>query len=1389
MSTSSFERDNSELTPITASLGFNDGANKGFWRIQPRAQVGRDKGQWIEMGAEIRTWIKNNQGLVESIIGRALGSTGDPNGIRFRPNPGYESLGLSPDKIYGVDTNHVEKLEGSLSEEYLRSQGIEVPKNSTGDMSTAQIATVPTVDQLESADVTPDDIRLANDGIDSPEGQEMSKFKDSEEGQAIARLDEETAATVQQGIADAGPNSDVPNLTDDELRKIIETGVDLNTPGSFERERAASAEWMARSYGDKRDPNRKPASEMTDEELKAAYKGAFMGGEAGPIYNRKESSDVFKEFGKRGFTANTIDEPATPTGDKALEELGYTKTGVDPDRDEWASEGQIEAGSGLPSVGISKQDDGTWETVNYETGEIFPGATKDESIANFYEAQRDATPEEIAAAEAEDKAKDDKAEADRQAAMAPKQSKNDFVNGIFDRIESRAEGVGSTGEKPVMPSKEAIDEAYDNYSSDYDMARNSNEDVDYDYNQMLMDDAVADLMDDAFPVSQLNRELEMDDAQRAMDKAVNDAMNGGDPKLDNLINEARTPSTDDDEEINLDEFDEADGIDELDDSFVDTSDPEFQQSVVAKENVGAEDLQMDDFISVGGKTLKVVGLQYNDDDSVTVRAANADGFIDEFERSDYNLITKFGDRGQKPKATPKSAPEVAPTPAPKPAAKAKPKATPKAKPVVEPTPEPEVVPTPTPAPAPAPTPTAELPGNATKVKDVNDLQYGDILYTQDGLELGKFLGIESKGPSGTTVKISKNGTIRPVTLTGRKPLFMTREEEEMDATPEVDAPTAEAPKEPTVTKGKYKSKRVNGEAPKAPEKTTPAEKERPQEIPLPPAERIDDGESLIDFEDANPTDPKTRQARMDRLRSDKVLPQFDQFGNPLFLSDSNNQFILDSNGDPVPLTDEEAFRGLLYEFYPNAKTTADGMRTILVREKDGDDTFEISVSRSNGGSSIIEVRITDAEGNTQRYQHYDARQSFAGLHGLTNSPQMIYDILTGAETRKVQRLNTANVNSVRERLEYFRLQKRRGGKVKVLSTPEELWQNSADGQVRIINKSKGGRGANKGKAYMTLQQRELAPFWDAIDTGLQTGNFDEAYFRGRRFTGTLPLDLDSLVEFRGWLVNNLRERFPALPSKKRGTLATTISNQLRTGVIETKNRRERPFMSADGSTPIRPGQWGYYTNSDGVKSYGRVVERQNSVISNPKQVDGDFQYRDNLTIEFNGQVVTDLASKFFRVLDDPEQRKRRKEAAKIPAGEPKNGTLTNYVPSPMGEERIRLREAELAALRDEDVTMAGPGDGVSEDQYQANLGSDGESGEEFNVPEEEAGSSAGGAVGDLQPGDTLFSKSGDALGPVFGIQPITSKSGKAGFRIAYVDEDGDVQTVNVAADEVRSPKA
>ena len=247
-------------------------------------------------------------------------------------------------------------------------------------------------------------------------------------------------------------------------------------------------------------------------------------------------------------------------------------------------------------------------------------------------------------------------------------------------------------------------------------------------------------------------------------------------------------------------------------------------------------------------------------------------------------------------------------------------------------------------------------------------------------------------------------------------------------------------------------------------------------------------------------------------------------------------------------------------------------------------------------------------------------------------------------------------------------------------------------------------------------------------------------------------------------------------------LANTVSKQMRSGVVETGNRRERPFMSADGNTTIETGQWVEYTNSDGVKSYGIVRERNNSNISNPTQVEADFQYRDNVNVEFaDGQVVTNLSSKFLRVLDDPNRRKRLKEGPKPPPeGAPAVGTPTKYVPGLTGEKMRSERMAEVLSYRDED----------SEDMDEPNLGSEGVSGEDINLPEgDSGGSTTGGPVSELQEGDTFFGKDGTPLGVVVAIQPITSGSGKQGFAILYVDEDGVDRKVNVGADEVRSPKA
>jgi hypothetical protein len=353
------------------------------------------------MGAELRAYFKNALGEAAGVSGRAIGSDGTPDGVRVLIT-GQADKGI-PDGIYRFNTKNVRVAEGLLTDEYIESQGLD-SSDLPGDID---LDNLPSIDTLERVDITPDDLRLANEGINSPEGQQMSEFKNSPEGQAIARLDEETAATVQRKV-DTNP-----------VGSTAQQVWTSSAPGGDTRTRnwtkTGDGKWTNDATGEKLD--------NLPEDPDMFSQGFGRGGWGGIEVITPAQAKRGKQHDQVGDffpidSAKTSQGVDTPTGDKALEDLGYTKTGVDPDREQWASEGQIEAESGLPSVGISKQDDGTWETVNYETGEIFPGATKDESIGKFYEQQREATPEEIAAAEAEDKAKAAEAEKLRQAEEA-----------------------------------------------------------------------------------------------------------------------------------------------------------------------------------------------------------------------------------------------------------------------------------------------------------------------------------------------------------------------------------------------------------------------------------------------------------------------------------------------------------------------------------------------------------------------------------------------------------------------------------------------------------------------------------------------------------------------------------------------------------------------------------------------------------------------------------------------------------------------------------------------------------------------------------------------------------------------------------------------------------
>lgn len=214
---------NLDLEPIAAAIGFNDGANNGFWRVQPREKFGKDAGQWIEMGAELRMFYKGQRGETASVTGRAVGSTGTPDGVRVLIQ-GQGENGV-PDGIYGANTANVRIAEAILPEKLLEQQGI---KN-TPKISREQEALLPTLDSLERADITDEDIRLINDGIDSPEAKEQAAYKKSVEAdEAKAKSEPAPEAAVEpkdltrdpvaEVLADVAFEGDTTATVDDLLK-------------------------------------------------------------------------------------------------------------------------------------------------------------------------------------------------------------------------------------------------------------------------------------------------------------------------------------------------------------------------------------------------------------------------------------------------------------------------------------------------------------------------------------------------------------------------------------------------------------------------------------------------------------------------------------------------------------------------------------------------------------------------------------------------------------------------------------------------------------------------------------------------------------------------------------------------------------------------------------------------------------------------------------------------------------------------------------------------------------------------------------------------------------------------------------------------------------------
>ena len=99
--------------PVIASIGFNDGANKGFWRIQPRD----DEGQWIEMGADVLFRFLTGAGnlVVGTDKGVYVGPSGRPGMARVLI-PKDTKSGLKAG-VYEIESRNLQQFKAILPTE------------------------------------------------------------------------------------------------------------------------------------------------------------------------------------------------------------------------------------------------------------------------------------------------------------------------------------------------------------------------------------------------------------------------------------------------------------------------------------------------------------------------------------------------------------------------------------------------------------------------------------------------------------------------------------------------------------------------------------------------------------------------------------------------------------------------------------------------------------------------------------------------------------------------------------------------------------------------------------------------------------------------------------------------------------------------------------------------------------------------------------------------------------------------------------------------------------------------------------------------------------------------------------------------------------------------
>jgi hypothetical protein len=1484
----SFYTNPAPLTAAGIGIPNGPGANNYFWMVQPRALFGKGAGQWIEMGADIEAMLELPDGSFLRVYGKAVGSNGTPDVVRVLVR-GYGDKGV-PDAMYGIDAKNARKVEGLLPEGYAEGKGAK-PATPAGRIVSDGRKPQKLAD-IESAPITPDDERMAEQGSNAPEAKGGKDYEASPEGQrAIANLPEDAADVATpdevadmidgESLAKKPTNLQEPQRTlggsrsgdvdimngDQPVGQMRKDMLQSELNELMNKTRTPKEESrLGRVLGELRYRDRE--ADILSSDDRAAYGYGFTDE---PEVSSDGKITTWKKEDSSGEFTRTISRETMPDGstrwfaqdyrydarDNATVEFGAGRgyyensmkafeteghnfdldlaeewEGLQEDSERDARFGKsdmvehnmkngsvffVDPGESVSSVediyekssgDVSQRGDGKFEGTNYVTGKIESFDNKEDAVAWLHNEFNNVNYEkENADREANDAARSAAEKAELEASAVPMLSRDEFQQRMSERVQADEE-MGTRWDKAaVLPPKEEIDAAYESYKASYDGLARDNGVVDEDNNY----EAISEILDEyLYPNDGI------------MDDIVSRAMNGEDPgTVDDVIrsfNPPRDDDEDDEDPFSKDEPSDEDLMDiEAEGDLFDSTEDLAGMEISKVKQTDLYNVEIGDIIKVNGGPARITDIEETDDGGIRVSYVDDGGFEGKrkYDADERVPVATLSPRGKSSSDTPE--PESI-------------------------TPE-DSTPVPT-----SPAELPDLPDNAEMVPG-NQLERGDTLFSDRGFEKGTIVDIQKDRAGNVEVRLqTKNGMITGWTKTDRRGNSVVKGEKapepvvEPEAPNDVDADTAKAsgffeggaewlrgmkakpggdgpirksfgralqngrtsqvaqdvdgswflqkhdefnggiketkrfetlqealdegnaflenrdpkfdvpetnnpeiietpagesaPDAPNPPSGPKTAPAGGGEEPPKPPKG-PKTKKPSKKKPDPEEKQASGDEPTTPNDDASIFSVEGREDHGDDIgrdpdfnnaaaRNRKIPFATDKDGNVLYT--------INKKGKRVPVQDRNAILKAVLEDNKNAVVDKDGNIVFYRRTYVGSDgknmTYEVLVHKNTGGKTGISVRFTNQDtGEVQTLIHHDERDSYTGLLGETNGPERLIDILEGTDANgeQVER-KTATRGFSTEGLTdpHQRVEYfREQGR---LLTLEETANKYMDGQAEIINTSLGAGG----KAYGTKRQSEIMSLEEAIRTG-NRAVIDE---RLRAMAGHFPLNQESIKALRAAIRSYLR-RGGMVSEKDLGLFVDAFSAHLTRG-IKNPLANDIPYKSSD-TRPVKVGMYVEWKNNVGEVSRGRVVGLMERAYSA-----NDSEYLDNAIVEFaDGRQVNYLTTKNMTISTDQ-----------------KDETKSPFKPWVRGIELRKQRN--MVQFRDD---------------LRARAAAQAES------------SVKGGKVDDLEPGNLFYGKDGNLLGHVVDIQPIEGAGGKRGFAILIVDAEGNDRIVNVAAGEIRGPKA